>query len=87
VTPLYPQKLALTSPTGGGRFVGIVRSRTKATEFRHQCMSFSLFRKTRVSLTPFYEEYGETGLELSLLGHFISNCILYVRFASISCIM
>ena len=33
VTPLYPQKLALTSPTGGGRSVGIVRSRTKATDF------------------------------------------------------
>jgi hypothetical protein len=33
VTPLYPQKLARTSPTGGGRSVGIVRSRTKATEF------------------------------------------------------
>jgi len=33
VTPLYPQKLTLTSPTGGGRSVGIVRSRTKATEF------------------------------------------------------
>ena len=33
VTPLYRQKLALTSPTGGGRSVGIVRSRTKATEF------------------------------------------------------
>jgi hypothetical protein len=33
VTPLYPQKLALTSPTGGGRSVGIVRSQTKATEF------------------------------------------------------
>ena len=32
VTPLYPQKLTLTSPTGGGRSVGIVRSRTKATE-------------------------------------------------------
>ena len=32
VTPLYPQRLALTSPTGGGRSVGIVRSRTKATE-------------------------------------------------------
>ena len=31
-TPLYPQKLALTSPNGGGRSVGIVRSRTKATE-------------------------------------------------------
>ena len=33
VTPLYPQKLALTSPTCGGRSVGIVRVRTKATEF------------------------------------------------------
>jgi hypothetical protein len=30
-TPLYPQKLALTSPTSCGRSVGIVRSRTKAT--------------------------------------------------------
>jgi len=34
VTPLYPQKLALTSPTGGGRSVGIVRVPTKATELR-----------------------------------------------------
>jgi len=33
VTPLYPQKLALISPIGGGRSVGIVRVRTKATEF------------------------------------------------------
>ena len=33
MTPLYPQKLALTSLTGGGRSVGIVCSRTKATEF------------------------------------------------------
>jgi hypothetical protein len=31
-TPLYPQKLAPTSPSSGGRSVGIVRSRTKATE-------------------------------------------------------
>jgi hypothetical protein len=29
---LYPQKLALTSPTSGGRSVGIVRSWTQATE-------------------------------------------------------
>jgi hypothetical protein len=29
---LYPQKLALTSLTSGGRSVGIVRSRTQATE-------------------------------------------------------
>jgi len=33
VTPLYPQKLVLTSPTGGCRSVGIVRARTKATDF------------------------------------------------------
>jgi hypothetical protein len=30
---LYPQKLALTTPTSGGRLVGTVRSLTKATEF------------------------------------------------------
>jgi hypothetical protein len=29
---LYPQKLALTSPTYGGRSVGIVPLRTKTTE-------------------------------------------------------
>ena len=32
--------LALTSPTGGGRSVGIVRSRTEATEF---CNCSTLF--------------------------------------------
>jgi hypothetical protein len=30
---LYPLNLALTSPTNSGRSVGIVRWRTKATEF------------------------------------------------------
>jgi hypothetical protein len=30
--PLYPQKIALTSLASGGRSIGIVRSRTKATE-------------------------------------------------------
>jgi hypothetical protein len=30
---LYPQKLALSSPTCGGRWVGIVYLRTKTTEF------------------------------------------------------
>jgi hypothetical protein len=35
ITPrgtLYPQKLAVTSPTSGGRSVGVVRYRTQATE-------------------------------------------------------
>jgi hypothetical protein len=30
---LYPQKLALTSPTRGGRSVGMLCSRSQATEF------------------------------------------------------
>jgi hypothetical protein len=30
---LYPEKLALTSPTDSGCLVGIVQLRTKATEF------------------------------------------------------
>jgi hypothetical protein len=34
---LYPQKLALTSPTSGGRSVGIVFSRTQATELVFVC--------------------------------------------------
>jgi hypothetical protein len=38
---LYPQKLSLTSPIGGGRLVGIVRFRTKATEFS---FSFYVYR-------------------------------------------
>jgi hypothetical protein len=41
-TPLYPQKLALTSPTGGGRSVGIVRSRTKAMEFSFYMLHYYL---------------------------------------------
>jgi len=47
VTPLYPQKLALTSPTGDGRSVGIVRVRTKATEFSLVCL-YLAFVKTRL---------------------------------------
>ena len=41
MTPLYSQKLALTSPTGDGRSVGIVRSRTKATECVCVCVCVS----------------------------------------------
>jgi hypothetical protein len=38
---LYPQKLALTSPTRGGRSAGIVRSRTQATKF--VCLLYLLY--------------------------------------------
>jgi hypothetical protein len=38
---LFPQKLALISPTSGGRSVGIVRSRTQATEFSFLFLIYS----------------------------------------------
>ena len=47
VTPLYPQKLALTSPTGGGRSVGMVRLRTKATEFSFRSHRKFVFQRKR----------------------------------------
>jgi hypothetical protein len=43
---LYPQKLALTLPTSGGPSVGIVRSRTKSTEF---LFIFVFYRTTEVT--------------------------------------
>ena len=53
VIPLYPQKLALTSPTGGGRSVGIVRSRTKATEFSLVMFIIQMFQISHVWLQCF----------------------------------
>jgi hypothetical protein len=42
---LYPQKLAITSPTSGGCSVGIVRSRTQTMEFFYLVSSWgSLWR-------------------------------------------
>jgi hypothetical protein len=38
---LYSYILALTSPTSGGRSIGIVRSRTQATEFLLFCGTFN----------------------------------------------
>ena len=60
VTPLYPQKLALTSPTGGGCSVSIVRSRTKAMEF---FMEHLIFLNSTALDT--------TGLSTYMLGCFI----------------
>ena len=45
VTPLYPQKLTLTSPNAGGRSVGIVRSRTKATEFSFSFLVYMFIKE------------------------------------------
>jgi hypothetical protein len=42
-TPLYSQKLAVTSPTSCGHSVVIVRSRTQAMEFVLYLYSFNTF--------------------------------------------
>jgi hypothetical protein len=39
--------LVLTSPTGGGRSVGIVRSRTKATEFSLVLVQYEVHKCTQ----------------------------------------
>jgi hypothetical protein len=41
---LYPQKLAITSPTSGGRSVGVVRSLTQTMEV----FFFGMFKKNKV---------------------------------------
>jgi hypothetical protein len=46
---LYPLKLALTSPTRGGRSVGIVRSRTHATEFQFLSAIFTSVTECSIS--------------------------------------
>jgi hypothetical protein len=57
VTPLYPQKLALISPTGGGRSVGTVRSRTKATEFSlvHFLTGLNDYRENNTNIRLFLQ--------------------------------
>ena len=66
VTPLYQQKLALTSPTGSGRSVGIVRSRTKATEFL-ECYIFSVPLFLEPLLAPPQLTHTHSGVFISKL--------------------
>jgi hypothetical protein len=42
VAPTISKNLALSSPTSGGRSVGIVRSRTQATEFSFLYLHFTM---------------------------------------------
>jgi hypothetical protein len=53
--PLYPLKLALTSPTNGVRSVRIVRSRTHNTEFVYLLVSLLTSLSSAFSL--FHENY------------------------------
>jgi hypothetical protein len=47
---LYPHKLAITSPTRGGRSVGIVRSRTQTMEFNLVLYVDMLFSQERENM-------------------------------------
>jgi len=53
VTALYPQKLALISPTGGGRSVGMVRSRTKATKFSLLYICIYIYIKVKINCSRY----------------------------------
>jgi hypothetical protein len=56
---LYPQKLALTSPTSGGHSVRIVCSQTQAMEF-----SFSFITECTACMFQAYGHYQEASLHL-----------------------
>jgi hypothetical protein len=54
---LNPQKLALSSPTSGGRSVGIVRSRIKATGFSFSVAPTSQLHGSATLLLPTFGNY------------------------------
>ena len=86
VTPLYPQKLALTSPTGGGRSVGIVRVRTKATEFVYLVHTvapcYNNLKPLKLSrYLPYHQGYRSKILH----GALIALCVVYLRTTSDFC--
>jgi len=58
------KKLALTSPTGGGRSVGIVRSRTKATEFFLYTYIWELRISNLVKIRPIAGELFHAGMKM-----------------------
>jgi hypothetical protein len=58
VAPFIPQKLAITSPTSGGRSVGIVRLRTQTMDFFYTstfsklCVTYTVTCRRVLSSTP-----------------------------------
>jgi hypothetical protein len=63
--PLSEKKLALTSPTSGGRSIGIVRSRTKATEF--------VFYEPPPPITLYHFSRKVSDLSRKVVGHLVCN--------------
>jgi hypothetical protein len=72
---LYSQKLALTSPTSGGRSVG-VRSRTQATDFF--CVKYKVYNNYWFLLVTFYERRSERNASyFIMLAYDIGGCWWY----------
>jgi len=84
MTPLYPQKWALTSPTVGGRSVGIVRVRTKATEFFFCFSSRIAIKSTDRGLSCSCQTKGFTSKSNLLLEYYEMFCmrLVYVLYNS-----
>jgi hypothetical protein len=64
---LYPQKLALTSPTSGGRSVGILRSLTQATEFVFLYSYYAEFTDRRTIESQIHMPLEDSTPDLSIL--------------------
>jgi hypothetical protein len=90
---LYPQKLALTSLTSGGRSVGIVRLRTKDTDFfntEYSVMYWLNFRNV------FYRSFGAKNVQWTLgwfdtvvklsTGGVSCNCFNLTEFLLVHCL-
>ena len=91
VTPLYPQKLALTSPTGGGRSVGIVRVRTKAMEFslegvelKDQLLHMYMVRRGK-KMTKWYLRIFKRLLNSTVLSSFVLYQVTGRNMQQLSC--
>ena len=77
MTPLYPQKLALISPTGGGRSVGIVRVRTKATEFSLYIYVSAIVGLLREIVSPMHG-YGQDKVQFTYFNFLATPAHIFV---------
>jgi hypothetical protein len=65
---LYPKKLALNSPTSGGRSVGIVRSRTQVTDQENN--EIFMYMKRGLNIWHYFSDWGV---------HVVSMLLFFIR--------
>jgi hypothetical protein len=83
VTPLYPQKLALTSPTSGGLSVGIVRWRTSSHGVLFVIALFKLYLQCLV-LDASWLELITLHNSAQYLYTLVTTLCLYIQIWSVS---